>query len=163
MIKNELGADEVFIWNSVTRSADPEVHSAYGNNHFQDKAIKGLQFGTVVRPVASGVHVDQDASNSRRMCQGAAGNDVFERFSRVQQLNIWRPLKGPVTCKPLAVCDGSTVPEKSKSIHMGLFGTRVVVHHDGKLGSPPQLMFKFLTKSLLIQTRKSGIISSAKK
>jgi hypothetical protein len=131
MIKRELGADQVFVWNSVTRSANPDVNTAYGTNHFQDKAIEGLQFGTTIRPVASGAHVDQDGPNSRRMCKGAAGNDVFEKFSRVQQLNIWRPLKGPVTCKPLAVCDGSTVPENSTGIHMGMFGTRVIVHHNG--------------------------------
>lgn len=136
MVKEELGADQVFVWNSVTRSADPDVNTPYGNNHFQDKAIKGLQFGTMIRPVASGAHVDQDAPNSRRMCKGAAGDDVFEKFSRVQQLNIWRPLKGPVTCKPLAVCDGSSVSEKSKGIHMGLFGTRVIVHHDGRSSLP---------------------------
>lgn len=127
-----LGAHEVFIWNSVTRSADPEVNTPYGKNHFQKKAIKGLQFGGDIRPVASGVHVDQDAPNSRRMCQGAAGADVFEKFSRVQQLNIWRPLKGPVTCKPLAVCDGSTVPIDSMATHMGLFGTRVILHYNGE-------------------------------
>lgn len=68
-----------------------------------------------------------------RMCKGATGEDVFERFSRVQQLNVWRPLKGPVTCKPLAVCDGLTVMEKSKAYHMGMFGTRIMVHHDGEL------------------------------
>src|ERR1700750_2685361 len=64
-IKEALGADEVFIWNSVTRSADPDVNTAYGNNHFQEKAIKGLQVGTMIRPVASGAHVDQDGPNSR--------------------------------------------------------------------------------------------------
>lgn len=50
----------------------------------------------------------------------------------MQQLNVWRPLKGPVTCQTLAVCDGTTVAAKSKSIHMGLFGTGVVIHHDGQ-------------------------------
>jgi hypothetical protein len=67
MVKEELGADEVFVWNSVTRSADPEVNTPYGNSHFQEKAIKGLQFGQTIRPVASGAHVDQDSSNSKRI------------------------------------------------------------------------------------------------
>ncbi|KAI0470549.1 hypothetical protein GGR56DRAFT_133773 [Xylariaceae sp. FL0804] len=130
MIKDQLGADEVFIWNSVTRSADPQLNTPYGGNHFQEKAVKGLQFGTTVRPTASGAHVDQDAANSRRMCRGAAGDDVFGRYARVQQLNVWRPLRGPVTSKPLAVCDGSSVPDRSKGIHCGMFGTRVTIHHD---------------------------------
>ena len=131
MIKEELGADQVFVWNSATRFANPDLNTAYGTNHFQDKAIQGLQFGATIRPVASGAHGDQDAPNSRRMCKGAAGDDVFEKFSRVQQLNLWRPLKGPVTCNPLGVCDCSTVPETSTGIHMGTFGTRVIVHHNG--------------------------------
>lgn len=131
MIKEGLGADQVYVWNSVTRSSAPDVNTPYGTNHFQDNAITGLQFDSKIRPVASGAHVDQDGLNSRRMCKGAAGEDVFEKFSRVQQLNIWRPLKGPVTSKPLAVCDGSTVPAKSTGIHMGMFGTRVIVHHNG--------------------------------
>jgi hypothetical protein len=132
MIKEKLGADDVFVWNSVTRSSDPTTNTPYGKNHFQAKAITGLQFGTTIRPAASGAHVDQDAPNSRRMCQGAAGDDVFSRFSRVQQLNLWRPLKGPITTKPLAVCDGSSVPDRCKGIHCGLFGTRVTVHHDSE-------------------------------
>ncbi|KAF2027950.1 hypothetical protein EK21DRAFT_70797, partial [Setomelanomma holmii] len=130
MIKEQLGADEVYVWNAVSRSADPEVNTPYGNDHFQKKAIKGPQFGATIRPVAAGAHVNQDGPNSRRMCQAAAGEDIFNRFTRVQWLNIRRPLRGPVTCKPLAVCDGSTVGAKARSIHMGLFGSRVVVHHD---------------------------------
>ncbi|OAA56711.1 Amino acid/polyamine transporter I [Niveomyces insectorum RCEF 264] len=130
LIKDQLGADAVFVWNSVTRSADPALHTAYGSNHFQDKAIQGLQFAGTIRPAASGVHVDQDAPNSRRICKAGACDDVFEKYSRVQQLNVWRPLKGPVTYKPLAVCDGSTVREKAASVHMGMFGTRVILHHD---------------------------------
>lgn len=116
----------------MTRSSDPSTNTPYGQNHFQEKAIKGLQFGSDIKPVASGAHVDQDAPNSRRMCIAAAGPDVFEKYSRVQQLNIWRPLKGPVTCRGLAVCDGSTVKEEDMSVHMGLFGTRVIIHHDGR-------------------------------
>lgn len=109
------------------------MNTPYGKNHFQDKAITGLQFSGDVKPVASGAHVDQDASNSRRICEKAAGEDVFKRYLRVQQLNVWRPLKGPVTSKALAVCDGSSIPETSQSVHMGLFGSRVILHHDGKL------------------------------
>lgn len=76
VIKEELGADEVFVWNSVVRSADPAVNAPYGTNHLQKKAIAGLQFGSVVRPTAAGAHVDQDAPNSIRMCKLAAGDDL---------------------------------------------------------------------------------------
>ncbi|KAH7037552.1 uncharacterized protein B0I36DRAFT_67674 [Microdochium trichocladiopsis] len=134
LIKTHLGATDVFIWNSVTRSSSPSTHTPYTPStsaNFQTTAIKGLQFGTAtVRPTASGAHVDQDAPNSRRMCRGAAGGDCFERYRRVQQINLWRPLRGPVREKPLAVCDGGSVRAESKGIHCGLFGTRVTLHHD---------------------------------
>jgi hypothetical protein len=158
MLKAELCADEVFIWNSVTRSANPDVNTPYGLNHFQEKAINGLQFGSTVRPISSGVHVDQDTPNSRRMCRAAAGDDVFEKFSRVQQLNVWRPLRGPVTCKPLAICDGSTLPEKSRGIHMGMFGTRVVVHHDGECLMALSWLKDVQLMWCWAKTRKSGIM-----
>lgn len=82
------------MWNSVVRSADPAVNAPYGTNHLQKKAIAGLQFGSVVRPTAAGAHVDQDAPNSIRMCKLAAGDDLFDKYKRVQQLNLWRPIRG---------------------------------------------------------------------
>ena len=77
MIKAELGADEVFTWNSVTRSADPSVNTPYGSDHFQDKAIKGLQFSEI-RPTASGAHVDQDGPNSMRMSRQPSGRTRWD-------------------------------------------------------------------------------------
>ncbi|KAK4702295.1 hypothetical protein P7C70_g3928, partial [Phenoliferia sp. Uapishka_3] len=129
LLKAQLGATEVFIWNSVSRSSDPKVNQPYGANHFQKEAIKGLQFGSTIRGTAAGAHVDQDSSNSLRMCKVAAGDDVLEKYSRVQQLNLWRPISGPVTMAPLVVCDGRTVKATERSVHCGLFGTRTVIHH----------------------------------
>lgn len=34
--------------------------------------------------------------------------------------------------KPLVICDGRTLSEKGWSRHCGLFGTRVIVHHEGE-------------------------------
>lgn len=127
LIQTQLGASRVFIWNSVTRSSDPALNAPYEGNHLQKAPIKGLQFGTTIRPTATGAHVDQDAPNSMRMCRLAAGDDV--KYARVQQINVWRPLRGPVTTAPLTLCDGRTVDESCKGIHCGFFGSRVTVHH----------------------------------
>ncbi|KAL8291265.1 hypothetical protein RQP46_002243 [Phenoliferia psychrophenolica] len=133
VLKDLLGATKVLIWNSVSRSSDPQVNTPYGASHFQKEPVKGLQFGATIRGTAAGAHVDQDADNSRRMCRAAAGDDVFEKYRRVQQINFWRPISGPVTQAPLVVCDGRTVGVGDKSTHCGMFGTRVVVHHgDGQ-------------------------------
>jgi hypothetical protein len=128
MMKTQLGANEVIVWNSVTRSSEPKVNTPYSIGLFdQNKPIEGLQFPDLVRPAASGAHVDTDAMGSRRVCKLAAGEDVFEKYSRVQQLNVWVPLKGPVTAFPLAVCDGTTFTKEHTGYARGVFGSRVNV------------------------------------
>lgn len=134
MIKSQLGASEVFIWNSVTRSSDPKVNTPYEKHLFaQEKPIEGLQFPELARPPASGAHVDQDAAGSRRICKIAAGEHVFEMYSRVQQLNAWVPLKGPVTAFPLAVCNGTTFTQERTGYARGIFATRINVLYGGKI------------------------------
>ncbi|RDW74861.1 hypothetical protein BP6252_06003 [Coleophoma cylindrospora] len=125
-LQAQLGAREVVIWNSVTRSSEPKVNTPYDKKPFaQDEPIEGLQFPDLVRPTASGAHVDQDALGSRRICKLALGEDVFEKYSRVQQINVWVPLKGPVTAFPLAVCDGSTFTKERTGYSYGMFASRI--------------------------------------
>jgi len=45
----------------------------------------------------------------------------------VQQLNVWVPLKGPVTAFPLAVCDGTTFTKERTGYARGVFGSRINV------------------------------------
>lgn len=128
LVKAQLGASKVLIWNSVARSSDPKANSPYGGNHFQKEAIKGLQFGGTISassrtspwrnvelrsnplagPTAAGAHVDQDAPNSLRMCKAAAGDDVLSQWRRVQQINVWRPISGtyrsPLLVSPSLEC-----------------------------------------------------------
>lgn len=133
MIKEKLDASEVIIWNSVTRSSEPMVNTPYSKGVFSQKnPIEGLQFPDLIRPTASGAHVDQDPTGSQRICKLAAGDDVFERYSRVQQLNVWVPLKGPVTAFPLAVCDGTTFAKERIGYSNGLFGSRINVLYGGR-------------------------------
>jgi hypothetical protein len=64
------------------------------------------------RQPATRVHVDQTSQSGR--------NRVFEHLpdeadellrGRVQVINLWRPIKGPLRDAPLAMCDGSSVAE----------------------------------------------------
>jgi len=56
------------------------------------------------------VHIDYtlfSAVESSRELLGLAP----ENFNRVLAVNLWKPLKGPLTDWPLAVCDARTVEE----------------------------------------------------
>lgn len=62
------------------------------------------------RQPATRVHVDQTATsgaNRVREHLGAEAEDLLR--GRVQVINLWRPIIGPLRDTPLAMCDGTTV------------------------------------------------------
>lgn len=103
LYKTILGADEVIAWNSVVRSNDeaaiPDVKES------RQKAVQtDAPPADTIKAISSSAHVDQDEEYARVIAKRAAGEDVFEKYRRVQIVNLWRPLRGPVTNAPLAVC-----------------------------------------------------------
>ncbi|GAA6059583.1 hypothetical protein JCM10212_000639 [Sporobolomyces blumeae] len=104
LYKELLGADEVVVWNSDIRCNDG--HGAPDLNYkLQTEVQKDRTPSENVRAVASAAHIDQDEQRAREVAKTAAGDDVFDKYRRVQIVNLWRPLKGPVTNAPLAACD----------------------------------------------------------
>lgn len=80
-------------WNSVIRSnneaAIPDVRET------RQKAVqKDTPPAGTVKAISSSAHVDQDEGYARVVAKRAAGDDVFERYRRVQIVNLWRPLQG---------------------------------------------------------------------
>ncbi|VUC26949.1 unnamed protein product [Clonostachys rosea] len=68
--------------------------------------------GLVLKPVQA-VHVDQSPRGAMKQARNILGNrlDGLEN-KRIRIVNIWRPIRHPVDSWPLAVCDGSTVPQE---------------------------------------------------
>jgi hypothetical protein len=62
------------------------------------------------RQPATGVHVDHTASSGPRRVRDFFGDEA-ERLlrGRVQVINLWRPIRGPLRDAPLAVCDAGSV------------------------------------------------------
>jgi hypothetical protein len=94
-LKATLKADRVFIFDHTVR-----------------KRVEGAADirGAGPRQPATRVHVDQTDLSGR--------NRVFEHLpeeaeellkGRVQVINLWRPIRGPVRDAPLAMCDGQSV------------------------------------------------------
>ncbi|KAK3402545.1 hypothetical protein B0T20DRAFT_449596 [Sordaria brevicollis] len=66
----------------------------------------------ILKPVHA-VHIDQSplaATKRVKHHMGSRAEELLQRRFRI--INVWRPLRHPVTNYPLAVCDGSTVQQE---------------------------------------------------
>ncbi|KAM0787839.1 hypothetical protein ACM66B_003892 [Microbotryomycetes sp. NB124-2] len=129
MLKARLGATDVLVWNSVVRRNNSEVVK-------EDKEARqlapeeDLPPAKSIKAAARQAHVDQDEEYARIICKRAAGDDVFDKYSRVQIINLWRPLAGPVTNAPLAVCDYRSL-DKDDTMHFAsVYGTGLGISHN---------------------------------
>lgn len=94
-LKKTLGADRVVIFDHTVR-----------------KRVEGAADlrGAGPRQPATRVHVDQTAVSGRNRVFEHVPEEAEELLKgRVQVINLWRPLRGPLRDAPLAMCDGTTV------------------------------------------------------
>ncbi|KZT52824.1 hypothetical protein CALCODRAFT_501823, partial [Calocera cornea HHB12733] len=97
-LKSRLGAKRTFIFDHTTRRAPPRGEKV---DFGRDPNARG--------PVHR-AHVDQSRSAGAERVFVHMGEEA-ERLSRgrVQIVNVWRPIRGPVTDWPLAVADYRSV------------------------------------------------------
>jgi len=68
--------------------------------------------GAGPRQPATRVHVDQTVTSGANRVREHLPDEADELLKgRVQVINLWRPIRGPVRDTPLAMCDGQTVAE----------------------------------------------------
>lgn len=100
MLKNLTGADEVAIFDH-TRRSDSAAGAANPD---------GQRFP------AGRVHVDYTVKSGPIRARDAIGAEKYDRLidegARIVQINVWRPIAGPVLRSPLALADASTVAPK---------------------------------------------------
>ena len=95
LIKEATGASRVFIFDHTRRL---RVRGA------DDRAP-----GTPRQPAAR-VHVDHTAKSGPQRVRDLIPDEADELLKgRVQIINLWRPIRGPLQDAPLAVCDAQTV------------------------------------------------------
>lgn len=89
------GADRVFIFD-----------------HTRRKRVPGAEYrarGTPRQP-ATRVHVDHTAKSGPQRVRDLLGEEAEELLKgRVQVINLWRPIRGPLRDAPLALCDATSV------------------------------------------------------
>jgi hypothetical protein len=95
LLKDITGASRVFIFDHTVRK---RVEGA------ADTREVGLR-----QPVGR-VHVDHTAKSGPQRVRDLIPEDAEELLKgRVQIINLWRPIRGPLRDSPLAVCDARTV------------------------------------------------------
>jgi hypothetical protein len=95
VIATALAADRVFIFDHTVR-----------------KRVEGAPDlrGAGPRQPATRVHVDQTEASGPRRVREHLPDEADELLKgRVQVINLWRPIRGPLRDAPLAMCDASTV------------------------------------------------------
>ena len=94
LVKKVTGADRVFIFDHVVRRHIP------GTDDYREG----------VRQPARRVHVDHTAGSAPQRVRDLLPEDAEALLrGRVQIINLWRPIRGPVQDAPLAVCHGRSV------------------------------------------------------
>jgi hypothetical protein len=94
-LKATLKADRVFIFDHTVR-----------------KRVEGAADvrGAGPRQPSANVHVDQTERSGPNRVREHLPDEAAELLKgRVQVINLWRPIRGPVRDTPLAMCDGQTV------------------------------------------------------
>ena len=95
VLAEATGASKVYIFDHTLRRRVRGVN---------DRAL-----GTPRQP-ATRVHVDQTAKSGTQRVRDFFGDEAEELLrGRVQVINLWRPIRGPLRDAPLAVCDAGSV------------------------------------------------------
>ena len=97
LLKARLGADRAAVFDH-TRRSDGAAGAANADG---------------LRGPASRVHVDYTPRSGPQRAKDRLGEDEVDRIlgsgGRISQINVWRPINGPVRRTPLAVADASSV------------------------------------------------------
>lgn len=97
LLKRATGADRVVIFDHTRRS----------------DATTGAQNPDGARGPASRVHVDYTVTSGPQRARDTLGADEVEQVlkagGRIMQVNVWRPIAGPVQRSPLALADAASI------------------------------------------------------
>lgn len=125
LVKHLTGASRVIGWNSVMRRADEKDLKMIPR---QQAPERGAPPSSHIQPPASSAHIDQDRAFGGKLVGMAAEGDDLSKYTRMQIINVWRPL-AVVTNSPLGVVDSRTVDVSQLSTQASIFGYGLDLHH----------------------------------
>ena len=125
LLKSHMGADRVIVFDNTRRSDSPA----------------GAANPDGLRGPAGRVHVDYTVASGPIRAADAFGAAevarVLESGGRIVQVNVWRPISGPVQSSPLALADAASVAKAELVATDQRFADRTgeiyqVAHGDGQ-------------------------------
>jgi hypothetical protein len=94
VIRQATGADRVYIFDHTVRRRVPNAES----------------LPDAPRQPATRVHIDHTARSGPQRVRDLLPDEAEELLrGRVQVVNLWRPIRGPLEDAPLAVCDATSI------------------------------------------------------
>lgn len=113
LLKAEYGAARVAIFDA-TRRSDAGAGAANKDGK---------------RGAATRVHVDYTAKSGPQRARDALGAEDYDRLvaagARIVQVNVWRPIRGPVRRSPLALAEATSVSPRDLIATDQIFPDRV--------------------------------------
>ncbi len=125
LIRRRTGARRVVVFDTTRRSDAP----------------RGAANPDGLRGPASHVHVDYTTASGPQRVRDVLGSEAAGRLAhagtRIVQINLWRPIRGPVLRSPLAVADAASVRPDQLIATDQIFPDRVgeiyyLAHHPGQ-------------------------------
>ncbi len=113
LLRRRFGASQVVVFDATRRS----------------DGAAGAQNPDGLRGPASRLHVDYTVKSGPQRAKDILGEDEAARLTasgaRIIQINVWRPIRGPVERSPLALADASTVAQEDLIATDQIFPDRV--------------------------------------
>lgn len=113
LLTERFGASQVAIFD-VTRRSDGTAGAVNPDG---------------LRKPATRVHVDYTVKSGPQRAKDVLGEDEYDRLielgARILQVNVWRPITGPVESSPLALADASSLAEEELVATDQVFADRV--------------------------------------
>jgi len=110
--------DDTEIRNTYYPEAEAAIAAATGADrvfifdHTRRKRVQGAldRAADTPRQPATRVHVDHTAKSGPQRVRDLLGEEAEELLKgRVEVINLWRPIRGPLQDAPLALCDAGSV------------------------------------------------------
>ncbi len=113
LLKRATGADIAVVFDR-TRRSDADAGAANPDG---------------MRLPAGRVHVDYTDDSGPKRARDVLGGETVDRLlgagGRIAQINVWRPIRGPVRRSPLAVADAGSIPKADLLATDQMFPDRV--------------------------------------
>ena len=123
LIRHPTAAKDLYDENEIERVYYPEcarlIQEFTGAKrvHVFDHIVRNAALmakGNPIKGYAGRVHNDYTAWSAPQRVRDLMGEEAEELLKhRYTEINVWRPIRGPVLRSPLALCDASTLSEEN--------------------------------------------------